>query len=311
LLKKILCTTVACFLLTFFPLGVSQAATHVVSGGESLFLISQWYGTSVARIKEANALTGDRIVPGQKLYIPEKSPAGSTLRTHVVSSGESLFLISQWYGTSVAGIKEINGLTANNIVPGQKLYIPEKAAGSAASETYSVKPGDTLFKIAQTYGVDYQELQRINGLAGTEIRPGQVLRLPNAATASSRSSSSRFSLSRSDLDLLARLVYSEARGEPYTGQVAVAAVALNRLFSPQFPNTVRDVIFEPLAFTAVADGQFWLTPDSQAYRAVDDALSGTDPSLGALYYWNPDKATSQWIWSRTIITQIGSHVFGI
>jgi len=257
LLKKILCTTVACFLLTFLPLGVSQAATHVVSSGETLFLISQWYGTSAARIKEANGLTGDRIVPGQKLYIPAK------------------------------------------------------ATDSTASETYSVKQGDTLFKIAQTFGVDYRELQRINGLAGTEIRPGQVLRLPNAATASSRSSSSRFSLSHSDLDLLARLVYSEARGESYTGQVAVAAVVLNRLASSQFPNTVRDVIFEPLAFTAVADGQFWLTPNAQAYRAADDALIGTDPSLGALYYWNPNKATSQWIWSRTIITQIGSHVFGI
>lgn len=108
---------------------------------------------------------------------------------------------------------------------------------------------------------------------------------------------------------MARTVYGEARGEPYTGQVAVAAVILNRLYSPQFPNTVSGVIFQPGAFTAVNDGQIWLTPDSTAYKAVHDAVNGWDPSGEALYYFNPATATSKWIWSRPQIKQIGRHIF--
>lgn len=108
---------------------------------------------------------------------------------------------------------------------------------------------------------------------------------------------------------MANAVYGEARGESYIGQVAVAAVILNRINSPAFPNTPSGVIFEPGAFTAVADGQIWLTPNNTAKKAVQDAVSGWDPSGGALYYFNPDTATSAWIWSRPQIKQIGKHIF--
>jgi len=115
--------------------------------------------------------------------------------------------------------------------------------------------------------------------------------------------------SQQDLKLLANAVYGEARGEPYIGQVAVAAVILNRVDSPIFPDTVAGVIFEPGAFTAVSDGQIWLTPNKTAERAVIDALNGWDPTHGALYYFNPAKATSAWIWSRPQILKIGKHIF--
>ncbi|WP_223703528.1 spore cortex-lytic enzyme [Sutcliffiella deserti] len=115
--------------------------------------------------------------------------------------------------------------------------------------------------------------------------------------------------SDNDIQLMANAVYGEARGEPYEGQIAVAAVILNRLNSPTFPNTVSGVIFEPLAFTAVADGQIWLTPNETAKRAVVDAINGMDPSEGATYYFNPDTATSGWIWGRPQIKRIGKHVF--
>ncbi|CAH0119275.1 Spore cortex-lytic enzyme [Paenibacillus sp. CECT 9249] len=108
----------------------------------------------------------------------------------------------------------------------------------------------------------------------------------------------RVSVNADELTMLARTVYSEARGEPYTGQVAVAAVVMNRLKSPDFPNTVAGVIFQPLAFTAVDDGQYWLEPDSTAYAAAWEAVRGWDPTGGALYYFNPVTATSKWIWSR-------------
>nr|WP_206701532.1 spore cortex-lytic enzyme [Lysinibacillus fusiformis] len=112
-----------------------------------------------------------------------------------------------------------------------------------------------------------------------------------------------------DLQLMANAVYGEARGEPYEGQVAVAAVILNRLESPDFPNTISGIIFQPLAFTAVADGQIWLEPNDRAKEAVIDAMNGWDPSENALYYFNPKTATSKWIWSRPQIKQIGEHIF--
>ena len=115
--------------------------------------------------------------------------------------------------------------------------------------------------------------------------------------------------SQNDIQLMANAVYGESRGEPYTGQVAVAAVILNRVESASFPNTVSGVIFEPGAFTAVADGQIWLTPNERAKEAVMDAINGWDPSSNAEYYFNPDTATSAWIWSRPQIKKIGKHIF--
>lgn len=115
--------------------------------------------------------------------------------------------------------------------------------------------------------------------------------------------------SQNDILLMANAVHGEARGEPYEGQVAVAAVIMNRVNSPSFPNTVSGVIFEPGAFTAVADGQIWLTPNETSKKAVLDAINGWDPSSNALYYFNPDTATSAWIWTRPQIKKIGKHIF--
>ena len=112
-----------------------------------------------------------------------------------------------------------------------------------------------------------------------------------------------------DLKLIANAVYGEARGEPYEGQVAVAAVILNRIEHADFPDSVGGVIFQPGAFTAVSDGQIWLEPNDRAKEAVLDAINGWDPSENAIYYFNPVTATSKWIWSRPQIKKIGLHVF--
>lgn len=120
---------------------------------------------------------------------------------------------------------------------------------------------------------------------------------------------SAFSKLNPNVQLLARAIYSEARGEPYIGQVAVGAVILNRVKSKSFPNTIAGVIYQPWAFSAVHDGQINLKPDWSAVKAAYDALSGWDPTGGALFYWNPAKAISRWVWSRPIITRIGKHVF--
>ncbi|NLW70366.1 MAG: spore cortex-lytic enzyme [Eubacteriaceae bacterium] len=116
-------------------------------------------------------------------------------------------------------------------------------------------------------------------------------------------------VSSSDINLLARVVYGEARGEPYEGQVAVAAVILNRVDSSSFPNSVAGIVYQPGAFDAVADGQVNLSPNSAAYRAARDAAGGWDPSGGAIYYYNPATATNKWIRSRPIVARIGNHVF--
>ena len=115
----------------------------------------------------------------------------------------------------------------------------------------------------------------------------------------------------SDTYLLARCIYAEARGESYTGQVAVGAVVLNRVESAQFPNTIAGVIYQKNAFTAVNDGQINLTPDQTAINAAKDAMNGWDPTGGCLYYYNPAKATSEWIFSRETVVTIGKHVFAI
>jgi N-acetylmuramoyl-L-alanine amidase len=114
-----------------------------------------------------------------------------------------------------------------------------------------------------------------------------------------------------DTQLLARAVNGEARGEPYEGQVAVAAVILNRVDHSSFPNSISGVIYQPGAFTAVADGQINvpIDPNSTVYKACQDAINGWDPSGGAIYYFNPDTATNAWIWSRPLIKMIGKHRF--
>lgn len=121
--------------------------------------------------------------------------------------------------------------------------------------------------------------------------------------------SNNMGFSEKDMKMMANAVYGESRGEPYVGQVAVAAVIINRVKSSKFPNTPTGVIFQPGAFTAVADGQIYLTPNKNAIKAVKDAMSGWDPSDGCLYYFNPSTATSKWIWSRPQYKTIGKHIF--
>lgn len=150
-----------------------------------------------------------------------------------------------------------------------------------------------------------------DGVVGKATFAALGISVASSSASSSGSSTTASSTSSSDLELLARCVYSEARGEPYTGKVAVAAVVLNRVRSSSFPNTIAGVIYQAGAFTAVSDGQFWLTPDADAYRAARDALNGWDPTYGCLYYYNPATAVSAWIYSREVRLTIGKHAFAI
>ncbi len=144
----------------------------------------------------------------------------------------------------------------------------------------------------------------VDGIAGPETL--SAIGLPTGKPAAAQQTSAS---SNKDLNVLARLIHGEARGEPYTGKVAVAAVVLNRTRDGRFPKSIAGVIYQPGAFTAVSDGQINLEPDSSSYKAARDALNGWDPTYGCLYYWNPATATSKWVWSRPIVIRIGKHVF--
>ena len=160
---------------------------------------------------------------------------------------------------------------------------------------------DGIFGSGTVQAVKY--FQRKNGLTADGIVGPATLR------ALGMSSGGGGGGQESTVELLARVISAEARGEPYSGQVAVGAVILNRVEHPSFPNTVAGVVYQPGAFTCMVDGQIDQPVADSAYRAARDALNGADPSGGAIYYFNPSTATSAWIWSRPLIKVIGSHRF--
>jgi len=302
-IKPLLLWLFSTLLVIFIPLfftGKAEAAIYTVQPGDTLYLIGQRYGISAWELQQANNLNSTIIYPGQTLWVPDKN--GST---YTVQPGDTLYLIGQRYGISAWELQQANSLNSTIIYPGQVLWIPVKGN---ITTVYTVQPGDTLYYIGQRFGVSPEQIKAANGLSSDYIYPGQQLHIPRSYSPSASRETS--SINSEDLDLLAHLVYGEARGEPYTGQVAVAAVAINRVRDSRFPNTIAGVIYDVDAFTCVNDGQFYLTPNTTAYQAAREALRGHDPSGGALYFWNPaETPPNQWVWTRTIITTIGNHVF--
>ena len=146
---------------------------------------------------------------------------------------------------------------------------------------------------------------RVDGLAGPQTI-GELERLTGQST---NASGEAVGYKNIDTNLLARCVNAEARGEPFTGQVAVAAVILNRMADPAYPKSIADIIYQPQAFSSVSDGQINLPPSASALRAAQEAVNGSDPSGGAIYYFNPSKTRNRYIWSRPEIKKIGNHIF--
>ncbi len=173
---------------------------------------------------------------------------------------------------------------------------------------YWVGTPDGVFGSGTEAGL--KKFQSANGLTADGVAGNKTLEKLGLAK-SQQTEANNAGYTDSDVYLLAKTIHAEARGESYIGQVAVGAVILNRVKSPEFPNTIAGVVYQPWAFTAVHDGQINLEPNEQAIRAAKDALSGWDPSYGCLFYYNPDKATSEWIFSTQTVTKIGSHIFSI
>lgn len=173
---------------------------------------------------------------------------------------------------------------------------------SEAAGTHVVQSGESLYKIGVKYGVPVAAIKNANNLTSDMIYPGQSFTIPDSA------------LSAADKDLMARLVQAEAKGEPYAGKVAVATVILNRVDSPDFPNTVRDVIYQisssgSYAFTPVKTGSINQAADAESQKAVNEALAFRGQGKGSVYFYNPNTAVSQWIFSRPVTVTIGNHRF--
>lgn len=236
------------------------------------------------------------------VILPQVALAG----TCTVKPGDTLYNLAVANGITVQDIIADNKLNSNIIYPGQVLYLRDNP------NAYTIQPGDTLWIVASQFGTTVGALRQANGIWNDMLYVGQKIIIPGQTARPSQASRVASAVDESDLSLLARIVYAEARGETVEGQVAVAAVILNRTRNSGFPNNVAGVVYQPGAFESLLDGQFNLTPDNRAYQAARQALAGWDPSNGALYFWNPNaNITSTWIWTRTIVARIGNHVFGI
>ncbi|SDK15336.1 spore cortex-lytic enzyme [Natronincola ferrireducens] len=204
----------------------------------------------------------------------------------------------------------------------ESIYAQNLAWGSSGAEVTDLQNRLSRWgyydgAISGTFGPQTYEAVRffqrrngltVDGVVGPQTRA--ALGMPTKAAAPTTPVSRGVSRS-DDVELLARTIHAESKGEPYEGQVAVGAVILNRVRSSNFPNTIAGVVYQPCAFEPVKRGTINQAPNDSAYKAARDALNGWDPTGGALYFWNPATATSKWIWTRTITLRIGRHVFGI
>lgn len=233
----------------------------------------------------------------------------SSAATYKVTQNDSVYQIANLFKTTVATIMTDNKLSSSTIYPGQVLYVP--------SDTYFVKGGDTLYLISNRHSVSLYSLRKANNEWDNYIYTGQKLSLPGVVggvnrTLSGTSSKAVIAYTAQDLDLLARLITAEAESEPYNAKVGVGAVVVNRIKSSTFANSIRSVIYEKIngyyQFTPVQNGWIYKPASQDAKNAAYQALHGSDPTKGALFYFD-DSATSSWIWSRPIAIRIGRMVY--
>ncbi len=320
--ETVLGTVLASLLI---PGAVGAGQRYVVQSGDTLFKIAQRYGTTVDTLRQANGIWTDALYPGQTLIT-----GGSTGSSYTVQPGDTLFLIAQRYGTSVDTLRQANGIWSEELYPGQTLALAGTPAssGGRASGGYTVQPGDTLYLIAQRYGTTVSALRQANGLSADTLYPGMSLSVETGGAQPSSGRmvvepgaggdnavwGSKYVITRQNYDLLARLVSAEAQGEPYAGQVAVAATVLHRLYDSRFPSTLGGIIYQVYdryyyQYSPVENGTIDNPAVPSAYRAVNDALNGVDPSGGANGFYNPAGTENTWVTEQPVTTVIGNHVF--
>ncbi|NEY72479.1 LysM peptidoglycan-binding domain-containing protein [Bacillus mesophilus] len=301
---------------------------HLVVSGDTLSALANNNGTTVEAIKQLNNLSSDFLRIGQELLIPmdqNTNIISTSSHLYTVVSGDSLSSIAKDHGTTVNAIKQANGLSNDFIRIDQTLTIPTETNDLTVNDSvksnstiYQVVSGDTLSGIAAQTGTTVGAIKMLNQLNSDFLRIGQELRIPTATTTVTPSTNSPketiTAVNQEDLEWLAKMIYSEARGESLEGQIAVGAVIMNRVESPLFPNTVKEVLFQisngHYQFTPAQTGSInTATPNNQNREAALRALNGEDPTNGSLYFYNPNKTSSVWLKSRTVSTTIGNHTF--
>ncbi|EHQ91961.1 putative cell wall hydrolase [Desulfosporosinus youngiae DSM 17734] len=306
-------------------------AKVVVQRGENLWVLAQKYQTTVDELVKLNQIkVPDQIREGQALWVPnretkEKSEDFKTLDVKEYSKGALITSRQASEAESVKSVEQAAGKTAyiswwTSILRNIPAFATVYKQGYNTTDSND-NPLSQPRSIIQTYEIMVNEDTELpeehpeNTLAETKAEHlKHVTEKPEAAASSGSQIHSRGLgrlVSQEEVELLSRVIYGEARGEDFLGQVAVGAVVLNRVNDPRFPKTIKGVIYESGAFTAVDDRQIHLTPNDQAYKAAEAALSGLDPTNGAIFYYNPRTATDKWIKSRTVIKRIGNHTFSI
>jgi N-acetylmuramoyl-L-alanine amidase len=244
------------------------------------------------------------------------APPQASAHIYHIQWGDTLWSLSHKFDVSVTALERANHLSSSEIYAGHYLVIPE---------TYTVKPGDTLAGIARRFRVPLVLLWHENRLASDKVKPGQLLVIPYLGTVpqayrapdppapdlalTNRGRLDPPPVTPNEVLMLAHLVQGEAGDQPFLGQVAVAAVVLNRLKAPGFPKTLSGVIWDPGQFESVSDGAYWQTPSATAMLAAKAALAGWDPTHGALYFYNPSLPHAAWMDSLPRTAVIGQQVF--
>ncbi len=317
------------FLILLLP-GIVSAQNYQVRSGDSLYLIARRFNVPASALQTSNNLGTSMIYPGQMLTIPS---------LYTVRPGDTLYLIATRNGIPLSSLRTANNRWHDYLNVGETLYVPSSQGtsnpgqgttpGSGGGQAYTVRTNDTLYLIAKRYGTSVQALKTANWLSSDFIYPGQKLTLPSGAGNSTPGGNpgnpsnpgnnggytgQKYNLSSSEIELLARLVRAEAEGESYEGQVAVAASVLNRLNDPRYPNSISQIIYQVdqgiyYQYSPVMDGRINLPATATARKAVQDALTGRDPSYGAIGFYNPAKTTNRWVTSQPRTTTIGGHVF--
>jgi len=290
------------FIIYSFTLNASPEFNliYVIQDGDTLSEIAHSFGISTKELLTSNNLNQNTIIKvGQELLIPK------------IEKDEKRHIWSYIFFDNTSHLPELKLDVGNvysvRIDPGMILPDISKIPKDKII-TYHVAIGDTLYDLARSFNTSIGVIMALNNLDKSTIRVGDKLKLP-ISNLTPRQVLAK-TVTDADIELLARVIHSEARGEPYIGQVAVGAVVINRVLSSYFPNTFREVIYQKNQFSAVNDGQINLTPNSTSYRAAREALKGTDPTIGSLYYYNPKTAKHQWWFEeRRMMVTIGDHVF--
>lgn len=269
----------------------------VVKRGESLWSLAQIYHTTVEHLVELNQVkTPNQIREGESLLVPDGDDSGRTMKTVIGAVDNTLDTLDvPWWVSILRSVPTL--ATINN----QRLSV------SRSSNAQLAQPKIPTYEIIVNEDTELMDKSQTTATVPVPV----PVPVPVETEGEILSRGLGRLVSKEEVELLTRVIYGEARGEDFEGQVAVGAVVLNRLKDPRFPKTMRAIIYQSGAFTAVKDKQIHLEPDDQAYKAAEAALSGLDPTNGAIYYYNPRIATDRWIKSRPVIKRIGNHTFSI